>query len=145
MHRGHHQAAGAAAQICRRGGYPLWLPAILLTGAPGAYAVAPAPDEPSAQSGPLQEGIVYARRREERIEDTPLAISVRSGEQLREETAVLLEDIGRDVPNVRMVSSPQSVCALDAPRAPNPTIAWNIPAARRTAGVEGIYRWNLGR
>jgi len=39
MHQGHHQAAGAAAQICRRGGCPLWLAATLLTGAPGAYAV----------------------------------------------------------------------------------------------------------
>jgi hypothetical protein len=34
---------------------------------------------------------------------------------------------------------------LGAPLAPNPTIAWNIPAARRTAGVEGTYRWNPGR
>jgi iron complex outermembrane receptor protein len=122
--------------------------AILLTGAPGAYAVAPAPDEPSAQSGPLQEVIVYARRRGERIEDTPLAISVRSGEQLREETAVLLEDIGRDVPKVRMVSSPQSVSALDVTmrgQTVNRSVAWNIPGARRTAGVEGSYRWNPGR
>ena len=114
MHQGHHQAAGPAAQICRRGECVVWLAATFLTAVPGAYAVAPAPDaEPAAQGGPLQEVIVYARRREERIEDTPLAISVRSGEQLREETAVLLEDIGRDVPNVRMVSSPQSVSALD--------------------------------
>ena len=113
MHPGHHQAAGPAAKFCPSA-RALWVAATLLTGAPGAYDMAAAADqEPSAQGGPLQEVIVYARRREERIEDTPLAISVRSGEQLREETAVLLEDIGRDVPNVRMVSSPQSVSALD--------------------------------
>ena len=31
---------------------------------------------------------------------------------------------------------------LGAPLAPTPTIAWNIPGARRTAGLEGTYRWN---
>ena len=31
---------------------------------------------------------------------------------------------------------------LGAPLAPTPTIAWNIPGARRTAGIEGTYRWN---
>jgi hypothetical protein len=73
----------------------LWLAATLLTGIPGAYAVVAAADqEPSVQGGPLQEVIVYARRREERIEDTPLAISVRSGEQLREETASLAPRFG---------------------------------------------------
>ena len=34
---------------------------------------------------------------------------------------------------------------LGAPLAPTPTIAWNIPGARRTAGVEGTYRWNPTR
>jgi iron complex outermembrane recepter protein len=114
MYQAHLRAAAPAVDTCRRGGCAVWLAATLLTGVPGAYAVAPVADEgPSAQGGALQEVIVHARRREERIEDTPVAISVRSGEQLREETAVLLEDIGRDVPNVRMVSSPQSVSALD--------------------------------
>jgi len=64
-------------------------------------------------TGSLEEVIVYARRREERLQDTPLAVSARSGEQLREANAVLLEDIDRDIPNTRMVSSPQSVSALD--------------------------------
>jgi iron complex outermembrane receptor protein len=67
--------------------------------------------EPSASG--LQEVTVYARRREERIEDTPVAITVRSGAQLQEEAALLIEDVGRDAPNTRMVSSPQSVSALD--------------------------------
>jgi iron complex outermembrane receptor protein len=31
---------------------------------------------------------------------------------------------------------------LGAPLAPIPTIAWNVPGARRTAGIEGTYRWN---
>src|ERR1700752_2706313 len=70
-------------------------------------------EQPAAGGGSLEEVIVYARRREERAEDTPLAVSARSGEQLREANAVLLEDIDRDIPNTRMISSPQSVSALD--------------------------------
>ena len=31
---------------------------------------------------------------------------------------------------------------IAAPASPFPTIAWNIPGARRTAGLEGTYRWN---
>ena len=34
---------------------------------------------------------------------------------------------------------------LGAPLAPIPTIAWNIPGARRTAALEGTYRWNPAR
>ena len=88
----------------------------LALGAPAALPAdeAPAPAvAPSADIGQLQEVIVYARRRPERIEDAPLAISARTGEELREASAVLLDDVGRDVPNLRMYASPQSVSALD--------------------------------
>jgi iron complex outermembrane receptor protein len=61
----------------------------------------------------LEEVIVYARRRPERLEDVPAAITAISGETLRQDSADLIEDIGRDIPNVRMVASPQSVSALD--------------------------------
>ncbi len=105
MYPGWHGAAAFAAA---------GLAAALLTDAPVAFAAVASPDEePSAPGVALQEVIVHARRREEKLQDAPLAISVRSGEQLREELAVLIEDVGRDLPNVRMVSSPQSVSALD--------------------------------
>ncbi|HVN44130.1 MAG TPA: TonB-dependent receptor [Steroidobacteraceae bacterium] len=84
-------------------------PARAEEGAPAAAA----PQPSASNTSSLEEIIVVARRREERAQDTPLAVSVRSGEQLREANAVLLEDIDRDIPNVRMVSSPQSVSALD--------------------------------
>ncbi len=80
-------------------------------GVPADEAAAVA--DSAADSGPLHEVIVYARRRAEPVEDTPLAVSVRTGEELREASAVLLDDIGRDVPNVHMYASPQSVSALD--------------------------------
>ncbi|MGP8034059.1 MAG: TonB-dependent receptor [Steroidobacteraceae bacterium] len=83
-----------------------------------APAALPADEAPQANaaaesSGPLQEVIVYARRRAEPVADTPVAVSVRTGEELRESSAVLLQDIGRDVPNTTMFASPQSVSALD--------------------------------
>jgi len=61
----------------------------------------------------LEEVIVHARRRAEPLAETPLAVTVVSGEDLRQQSAMLFEDVGRDIPNVRMVSSPQSVSALD--------------------------------
>jgi iron complex outermembrane recepter protein len=116
MHRGHPIAHRPPAVRRRWRAAGAALTVAILTAPPGVCAGATAPDEESsAQAAHLQEVVVVARRREERLEDTPLAISVRSGEQLREDLAVLLEDVGRDVPNVRMVSSPQSVSALMSP------------------------------
>ena len=93
--QGDHQAAGPAAGF--RPGHALWLVAALLVSAPGTYAAATAPDEDTAAPRvTLQEIVVHARRRDERLEDAPLAISVRSGEQLRDDLALLLEDLGRD-------------------------------------------------
>ena len=84
----------------------------------GAVRTAPADEAAvagasAADTGQLHEVIVYARRRAEPVEETPLAVSVRSGEELREASALLLDDLGRDVPNVHMYASPQSVSALD--------------------------------
>ena len=73
---------------------------------PGVSASAP-------DAGGLEDVIVYARRRAERVIDVPLAVTVLSGVQLQNQSAVLFEDIAREIPNVRMVSSPQSVSALD--------------------------------
>jgi iron complex outermembrane recepter protein len=107
------ESSRGAARALQRGAACLALGALL-----GSPVALPA-DEASqganaaADNGQLHEIIVYARRRPEPVEETPLAISVRSGEELREASAVLLEDAGRDVPNVHMYASPQSVSALD--------------------------------
>jgi len=92
-----------------------WLALGVMLGAPAALPAdeAPAAAASASDAGQLHEIIVYARRRAEPIEDTPLAVSVRSGEELREASAVLLDDLGRDVPNLHMYASPQSVSALD--------------------------------
>jgi iron complex outermembrane receptor protein len=72
-----------------------------------------AADGNASNSQELSEVVVYARRRTESIQDTPLAVTVRSGEELRQQSADVLGDVGRDIPNVYMVSSPQSVNALN--------------------------------
>ena len=91
-----------------------WIALAPVLGAPMALPADEAPAAAAAaDTGPLHEIIVYARRRAEPAEEIPLAVSVRSGEELREASAVLLDDLGRDVPNVHMYSSPQSVSALD--------------------------------
>jgi hypothetical protein len=91
--------------------------AALLLG-PAARAAGPT-DESVAGAVQLEEVVVHARRREERLQDVPLAVSVVSAAQLHDQAAVLFDGLGRDVPNLRMVSSPQSVSARSA--APSPT------------------------
>jgi len=113
MQPAHGSAARRGASHCLRQLSAVGLALALSAAASGAPADQGPASTPASAGGELQEVVVYARRREERLEDTPLALSVRTGEELREESAVLLEDIARDVPNVRMVSSPQSVSALD--------------------------------
>jgi iron complex outermembrane receptor protein len=80
---------------------------------PRAGAAAAPADASVAGATQLEEVIVHARRREERLVDAPVAVSVVTGDELVQQSAVLYEDVGRNIPNVRMVSSPQSVSALD--------------------------------
>ncbi len=61
----------------------------------------------------LEPVVVQARRRDEKLMEAPIAVTEQTGEQLREQNAVLFEDIARLVPNLRMMQSPQSVSALD--------------------------------
>jgi iron complex outermembrane recepter protein len=93
----------------------VWLALGAAVCAPAVLRADEAPLAPAAADagGPLQEVIVYARRRAEPVAETPVAISVLTGEELREANAVLLDDVGRDVPNTHMYASPQSVSALD--------------------------------
>jgi len=84
----------------------------------GASAAAPARADATADaSAPspynLQEVVVTARRREEKLQDVPLAESVRTGTDLIEQNAVLLEDLAEGVPNVLAFTSARSVSALE--------------------------------
>ena len=88
----------------------------------------------------LSEVVVHARRRTESIQDSPLAVSVRSGEELREQSAELVADVGRDIPNVYMFSSPQSVSALNITMR-GQTVSRSAIAFDSAVGVyvDGVY------
>ncbi|HEX7157133.1 MAG TPA: TonB-dependent receptor [Burkholderiaceae bacterium] len=86
--------------------------AALIAGADLAPA-APALADDAAAVSDLGAVVVHARRRDERLTDAPVAVTVETGEQLQQQNAVLFEDIARDVPNLRMMQSPRSVSALE--------------------------------
>jgi outer membrane receptor protein involved in Fe transport len=61
----------------------------------------------------LAEVVVTSRRREETLQDVPLAETVRSGADLEQQSAVLFEDAVQDVPNTLAFKSARSVSALE--------------------------------
>jgi len=90
--------------------------AVAVAGVFAAPAPSRAADEsaaPAAQSTDLGEVVVQARRRDEKILDVPVAVTVTTGEQLQENGSLLFEDVARDIPNLHMAQSPRSTSALD--------------------------------
>jgi iron complex outermembrane receptor protein len=64
-------------------------------------------------AAPLEEVIVTARRRSERLSDVPLAATVQTGSELQAQSAVLFEDVASQAPNVLAFRSARSVSALE--------------------------------
>ena len=81
----------------------------------GLIGVAPAAlaDDEKVAVTDLGEIVVTARRRDEKIIEAPVAVTVETGEQLKDQDAILFDDVAREVPNLRMMQSPQSVSAMD--------------------------------
>ena len=61
----------------------------------------------------LAEVVVTSRRREETLQDVPLAETVRTGAELEQQSAVLFEDAVQGVPNTLAFKSARSVSALE--------------------------------
>ncbi|HUL19156.1 MAG TPA: TonB-dependent receptor [Steroidobacteraceae bacterium] len=61
----------------------------------------------------LTEVVVTSRRREESLQDVPLAETVRTGADLQQQSAVLFEDAVQGVPNTLAFRSARSVSALE--------------------------------
>ncbi len=70
-----------------------------------AYAQSDQSDQ-SASSGGFDEIIVTARKREESVETTPIAISAFTGDTLDSRGAANIADVSRFVPNLSITSSP---------------------------------------
>jgi len=104
----------------RRGGLPSCCCALLLSAcalSSTAYAAdttADAGGDAAAGSGyNLQEVLVTARRRDEKLLEVPLAETVKSGVELEQQSAVLFEDAVQGVPNTLAFRSARSVSALE--------------------------------
>ena len=72
----------------------------------GSAAVAAAPDATtragSASGNQLQEVIVTARHSGERLQDTPVAISARTGQQLSDQGVANMTDLSKSIPSVSL-------------------------------------------
>jgi iron complex outermembrane receptor protein len=73
-----------------------------LTGAAQAQAQQAAPDGSAASLTELGEVVVTARKREENLQSVPVAVTAFSGEEMRNQSVVRLEDLQRATPNLRM-------------------------------------------
>lgn len=62
--------------------------------------LAAAPDAPAAGASPLEEIVVTATKREEKLKDVPIAVSVISAAKLAEQHIVDVEDAIRNIPGV---------------------------------------------
>lgn len=69
--------------------------------------------EASAGNSSLEEIVVHARRRDEKLADTPLAITAISGVNLTDQSVVLIEDALREIPNTVAFKSARSSSALE--------------------------------
>jgi iron complex outermembrane receptor protein len=67
----------------------------------------------SAGDSSLEEIVVHARRRDEKLSDTPLAITAISGVALADQSVVLIEDALREIPNTVAFKSARSSSALE--------------------------------
>jgi iron complex outermembrane recepter protein len=72
-----------------------------------------AADTANANDAALEEIVVHARRRDEKLADAPLAITAISGTDLTDQSAVLIEDALREVPNTLAFKSARSSSALE--------------------------------
>ncbi len=75
---------------------------LLVTGQPVAMAQEA---EAESSSVTVEEIVVTARKREESIQETPIAVTAFSGEQLRERNLTNLMEIGSFAPNVTMATA----------------------------------------
>jgi iron complex outermembrane recepter protein len=70
-----------------------------------AYAAEPATETPSASAGELQEVIVTANRREQNLQDVPIAIQALTGDTLSQLNVATFDDYVKFLPNVTASSN----------------------------------------
>ncbi|NHN36397.1 TonB-dependent receptor [Pseudomaricurvus alcaniphilus] len=97
-----------------------WLPAV--TALAAALAV------PVAHSAALEEIIVTAQKREQNLQNTPIAISAFDAAALEQQGISDIEDVSQYVPNVQIVESPAgstgATIAIRGSVTINPAVTW---------------------
>ncbi|MET0249178.1 MAG: TonB-dependent receptor [Sphingobium sp.] len=76
-----------------------------------AHAQDAAPQEAAQSSGGLQDIVVTARKVNESQQRVPVAVTVQSGEALRQQSAVTVPDIGRLTPGITFAAASQNSAA----------------------------------
>ena len=74
-----------------------------------AQAATPAP----AQTAPFEEVMVTARRRNEHVQDIPVAVTAISGEELTQRSVVVMHDVAAGVPNLTISTGQRSSMGIN--------------------------------
>jgi len=94
----------------------------------------------TAVSAPLEEIIVTAQKREQSLQETPIAITAFDADSLREQGITDIEDASQYIPNVQIAESPAgstgAVIAIRGSVTINPAVTWE-----QTVGVylDGVF------
>ena len=80
--------------------WKLWLPLASLVLAAPLPAIGQAPDQPAATGGNLEEIVVTARRREEKLQSVPLSITALTGASIEEHEIRTSEEFSHIVPSL---------------------------------------------
>jgi iron complex outermembrane receptor protein len=70
--------------------------------------------EPGAQAGTIEQVTVTARRREESLQDVPVAITALTADQLQEQNVRTLEDITAYAPNIKVNAGRATTSTINA-------------------------------
>ncbi len=76
---------------------------LLIQSAARAQQTPPSPPAPAAGGGRLEEVVVTAQKRVERLQTVPISVAVLGGKDLQKQNIINIDDLGTKIPNVEMV------------------------------------------
>jgi iron complex outermembrane receptor protein len=76
---------------------------LLIQGAARAQQTQPSSPAPAAGGGRLEEVVVTAQKRVERLQTVPISVAVLGGKDLQKQNIINIDDLGTKIPNVEMV------------------------------------------
>jgi iron complex outermembrane receptor protein len=122
--------------------------AAMLAGAPALAQTAAPPAQPAARSSELEEVVVTARRREERLQDVPIAVTAFTPERLKDAQVTTARQLVGMVPSLNISSGNQRDFQRFAIRGQGATVGAGesvtvyfaeAPISQYIAGGPGLY------